>query len=200
MGRVDNFQTCAFFLKGFFLFQTIDRHFSFIPWRKSNGINIFFSSRFRKKNEKKKTQKSNLLEMAIKAKKKSTQSHSLWKLDFPVMDQIKSPQNMSQKQVEYDIPLFHFLTILTIVTFRFIIAKQSYESKKIKKKDRFNCSVIPKNHIRLEIYWRKGSCFKIRCLPTSQRLSYRINQHFKFRTNWNIFHRHSSTSTSWYRC
>ena len=131
MGRVDNFQTCSFFLKGFFLFQTIDRPFFFIPWRKSNGINIFFSSRFRKKNEKKKTQKSNLLEMAIKAKKKSTQSHSL---DFPVMDQIKSPQNMSQKQVEYDIPLFHFLTILTIVTFRFIIAKQSYESKKIKKK------------------------------------------------------------------
>ena len=70
MGRVDNFQTCAFFLKGFFLFQTIDRPFFFIPWRKSNGINIFFSSRFRKKNEKKKTQKSNLLEMAIKAKKK----------------------------------------------------------------------------------------------------------------------------------
>lgn len=54
MGRVDNFQTCAFFLKGFFLFQTIDRHFSFIPWRKSNGINIFFSSRFRKKKMKKK--------------------------------------------------------------------------------------------------------------------------------------------------
>ena len=134
MGRVDNFQTCAFFLKGFFLFQTIDRPFFFIPWRKSNGINIFFSSRFRKKNEKKKTQKSNLLEMAIKAKKKSTQSHSLWKLDFPVMDQIKSPQNMSQKQVEYDIPLFHFLTILTKVTFRFIIAKQSYDSKKIKKR------------------------------------------------------------------
>ena len=88
----------------------------------------------KEKMKKKKTQKSNLLEMAIKAKKKSTQSHSLWKLDFPVMDQIKSPQNMSQKQVEYDIPLFHFLTILTIVTFRFIIAKQSYESKKIKKK------------------------------------------------------------------
>lgn len=88
-----------------------------------------------KKMKKKKTQKSNLLEMAIKVKKKSTQSHSLWKLDFPVMDQIKSPQNMSQKQVEYDIPLlFHFLTILTIVTFRFIIAKQSYESKKIKKR------------------------------------------------------------------
>ena len=84
--------------------------------------------------KKKKTQKSNLLEMAIKVKKKSTQSHSLCKLDFPVMDQIKSPQNMSQKQVEYDIPLlFHFLTILTIVTFRFIIAKQSYESKKKKK-------------------------------------------------------------------
>ena len=58
MGRVDNFQTCAFFLKGFFLFQTIDRHFSFISWRKSNGINIFFSSRFRKKkNEKKKNAK-----------------------------------------------------------------------------------------------------------------------------------------------
>lgn len=54
MGRVDNFQTCAFFLKGFFLFQTIDRHFSFISWRKSNGINIFFSSRFRKKKMKKK--------------------------------------------------------------------------------------------------------------------------------------------------
>lgn len=57
MGRVDNFQTCAFFLKGFFLFQTIDRPFFFIPWRKSNGINIFFSSRFRKKNEKKKNAK-----------------------------------------------------------------------------------------------------------------------------------------------
>lgn len=72
MGRVDNFPTCSFFLKGFFLFQTIDRHFSFISWRKSNGINIFFSSRFRKKTmkKKKKTQKSNLLEMAIKAKKK----------------------------------------------------------------------------------------------------------------------------------
>lgn len=54
MGRVDNFQTCAFFLKGFFLFQTIDRHFSFISWRKSNGINIFFSSRFQKKKMKKK--------------------------------------------------------------------------------------------------------------------------------------------------
>lgn len=54
MGRVDNFQTCAFFLKGFFLFQTIDRPFFFIPWRKSNGINIFFSSRFRKKKMKKK--------------------------------------------------------------------------------------------------------------------------------------------------
>lgn len=65
-------------------------------------------------------------------------------LDFPVMDQIKSPQNMSQKQVEYDIPLlFHFLTILIIVTFRFIIAKHSYESKKIKKKRPFQLFCNP---------------------------------------------------------
>ena len=59
------------------------------------------------------------------------------------MDQIKSPQNMSQKQVEYDIPLFHFLTILTIVTFRFIIAKQSYESKKINKRRPFQLFCNP---------------------------------------------------------
>ena len=72
--------------------------------------------------------------MAIKAKKKSTQSHSLWKLDFPVMDQIKSPQNMSQKQVEYDIPLFHFLTILTKVTFRLSSRNNRTSLKKIKKK------------------------------------------------------------------
>ena len=167
-----------------------------VKWNKH-----FFQFTVPEKKMKKKKRKSQICwKWQSKRRKKSTQSHSLWKLDFPVIDQIKSPQNMSQKQIEYDIPLFHFLTILTIVTFRFIIAKQSYESKKIKKKDRFNCSVIPKNHIRLEIYWRKGSCFKIRRLPTSQRLSYRINQHFKFRTNWNIFHRHSSTSTSWYRC
>ena len=88
----------------------------------------------KEKMKKKKTQKSNLLEMAIKAKKKSTQSHSLWKLDFPVMDQIKSPQNMSQKQVEYDIPLFHFLTILTKVTFRLSSRNNRTSLKKIKKK------------------------------------------------------------------
>lgn len=57
MGRVDNFPTCSFFLKGFFLFQTIDRHFSFISWRKSNGINIFSVHGSGKKNEKKKNAK-----------------------------------------------------------------------------------------------------------------------------------------------
>lgn len=136
MGRVYNFQTCAFFLKGFFLFQTIDRHFSFIPWRKSNGINIFFSSRFRKKKwKKKKNAKVKFVGNGNQSEEKiDAEPQSLKARHFSVMDQIKSPQNMSQKQVEYDIPLFHFLTILTIVTFRFIIAKQSYESKKIKKK------------------------------------------------------------------
>lgn len=127
MGRVDNFQTCAFFLKGFFLFQTIDRHFSFIPWRKSNGINIFFSSRFRKKNEKKKTQKSNLLEMAIKAKKKSTQSQSLKaRLSCDGPDKISSKYVAKASRVRHtiisllnhinycNVPFYHRETIVRV--------------------------------------------------------------------------------------
>ena len=101
-----------------------------VKWNKH-----FFQFTVPEKKWKKKNAKVKFVGNGNQSEEKiDAEPQSLKARHFSVMDQIKSPQNMSQKQVEYDIPLFHFWTILTKVTFRFIIAKQSYESKKIKKR------------------------------------------------------------------
>ena len=80
-----------------------------------------------KKNEKKKTQKSNLLEMAIKAKKKSTQSQSLKaRLSCDGPDKISSKYVAKASRVRHtiisllnhinycNVPFYHRETIVRV--------------------------------------------------------------------------------------